>query len=149
MPATNMPLRTIYMPHAQLLDMHQCKKNTNIPTTWELTLMNHVTRSGIHKWQQFRCQCWQWWTYIPITLAQLTICQIIQNLNIILTSWDMWSSNYITSFDRKHVSDFIWHVCSKWVVILVIPRSITNSPHILLYTCMCVKLCIFQDSSYN
>ena len=39
----------------KLPDMHQWGMNANICATYELTSLNHMTRSTVYRWQQWQC----------------------------------------------------------------------------------------------
>ena len=67
------------------IDMHQWGKCASLYPTYELTSINHVTRSAVQSWQWFQHQwghIWwsqqKWWQHSLITLANLAIGQISQ-----------------------------------------------------------------------
>ena len=61
----------IYIGHIpKLLEVHQWGKYANIYATYELTGINHVIRSTVH-----RCYCWWWWCHSPITYTEMATWQ--------------------------------------------------------------------------
>ena len=63
---TNVPSNGAYMPYAQITWHALTEEYANIYAIFELTGVNHVTTTAVHRWQWH----WhQWWQRSPITFS--------------------------------------------------------------------------------